>query len=51
MGALHFITGEFSVVHDVLVFGIASAAGFRAPRKFSRKVGDAHDADSDVNQY
>ncbi len=50
-GMLHFITGEFSVVRDVLVFGTASAAGFWALRKFFRKASDAHDADSDVNQY
>lgn len=50
-GLLHFITGEFSVVRDLLVFGVFSAAGFWGLRKIFGKSGDAHDADSDINQY
>lgn len=50
-GVVHFVSGEFSLSRDLLIFGSFSALGFGVLRKFFGKAKDARDADSDVNQY
>lgn len=51
VGVTHWMTGEFSISRDCIIFAITSLLSFIALRKLFHHKGDIQKNNKDVNQY